>query len=152
MRVAAIGTLAAAFLLPFVGIGKVVGFTGWDLLQDENLRLEMRLLLGLAILGVGLTLFMRNPTYCLICGLVSLASFIGFAVWLRYGNLTTSINPGSPFAPLLETLPPEQKETIATMGRFIFSLHLGFVGAIVGLGFLLYNAFMWFREEQSIFR
>lgn len=132
VRIGAIIVLISLLILPLVSCGEVT-VTGLDMLQSE-MSVGLKILLLIAISCAGLSLFLRNPSYCLASGLVGLASFIALALWIRYGNHDVKSMD-------------EISEATRIFTRSMIRFRYGTLSTISGFGLIIWAAYQWIRER-----
>lgn len=140
IRIGAIITVISLLVLPLVSCGEIT-VTGIDMLQSE-MSAEMKILLLIAIIGAGLSLFLRNPSHCLVSSLIGLASFIALALWIRYGGHSggniQNIENGE-----------EISKALGTLARSMVRFRYGTFSAILGFGIIAWAAYQWIKERTS---
>lgn len=135
IRIGAIIATVSLLVLPLVSCGGIE-VTGLDILQSEA-RIEWKLLIGLAVVGAVATLFLRNPSHCLISGIVGLASFIVFALWLRYGDSgAKGVND-------------EIAKAVTAAARSVIRFRYGTFGVIGGFGLIIWASYQWLKGAIS---
>ncbi len=135
VRIGAIIATISLLVLPLVSCGEME-LTGLDILQS-GARIEWKLLMGLAIVGAAVTLFLRNPSHCLIGSIVGLASFIVLILWIRYGDSEP------------KGVNDEFAKAIEVVARSSIRFRYGAFGVIGGFGLIIWASYQWLKEEIS---